>query len=280
MNRTCYSLVVAFLVVGLLGCQADGPRRGTKYQSYWDRPGAQVTKIRDFFASSLNLEWAQSHVNDQRLAQAELASANHNPAEAQRLISTLNTAQLNQYSLVRLHLISAELALRQGQTSRAALEVSKIPSHILLPEQQVRYQRLLAALRPGTRQMQVRSFMPLSIRQQAMAGGRVSNRTAAGVPRRSNVSRLVLVLPLSGKEANQALALRDGFLTGYWQTKSPANRGLIIQVADRQTTSPVQLQQLARQPGTLVIAPHISAKVTPAQAFEQGKLTFVSVNQV
>jgi outer membrane PBP1 activator LpoA protein len=260
----------------LIGCQTAGPQRDGRYQSYWDMPRTKVTKIRDFLANNLNFEWAQTHIANDKLNSAERAYASHQLKESQAHLSTIDPTQLNQYFLIRYHLLSAEIAASQGQRRQAAIEVSKISPQILSPDQQARYQRLLTFLHYPKR-LQGKTMVINHANKQFNTSTLPAKLMTHSPRQKSSVSRLVLVLPLQGKNNDQALALRDGFLTGYWEAKSQMNRNLIIQVADRQTMSVERMQQLAKQPGILVLAPQINPSLSPARAFEQGRQTFANL---
>ncbi len=150
-------------------------------------------------------------------------------------------------------LASIELALERGQSQAAWQQLSALPEPHA-GAQAARYRELLS--------------------RAALAAGHPG---AGAAPAEEVGPHIALLLPITGRAAGAAISVRDGFLTGYYQTR-PQERPR-VRVYDTGTQSVAEALSLAtRQGADFIVGPLTREEVAAAADFSAPHAPLLALN--
>jgi outer membrane PBP1 activator LpoA protein len=192
--------------------------------------------------NDLLLHAARDYLNAQR------------PDDAGRVLAgteaTLTAAQQTERTL-----LAAELALQRGQGAEALRELNSIPPPGE-PAQAARYAEL---------------------RARAARGGRAPGAPPTVLAAEQPGPHIALLLPVTGRAANAAISVRDGFLTAYYQAP-PAERPR-VRIYDTGTAGVAELVGRASAQGAdLIVGPLTREEVVAAAQFTGPRPAILALN--
>jgi outer membrane PBP1 activator LpoA protein len=254
-RSSCFAILAA--AVALAGCpslsERIGPPPSVDRAAALEQAGDQAGAARVYEAlaaqnsgserTDLLLHAVRDYLNAQR------------PDDAARLLTetqgTLGAGQQTERAL-----LAAELALQRGAGADALRELNSIA--------------------PPREPQQAARYADLRARAARATGG------AAGVPppvveAEQPGPHIALLLPVTGRTANAAISVRDGFLTAYYQAP-PAERPR-VRIYDTGTAGVAELIRTASEQGAdLIVGPLTREEVVAAAQFAGSRPPILALN--